>query len=657
MTEATNEGRGATTTAVAPTTRSARLLLVDLDPYVTHVVRQRLPGLHITEVPTDAELLWALGQTGGPTVVLVDTASPRLGTVLLARRRVRVIGCASRDDEPWVTADLDAVLVRPFTADEVEDLVGRVVASEVARPPDHAPPGPRWATWMGRRTSLAYLGATLLAAPLELATGQTGRWVLLLLVLAYVTGRTWWRPPRAVAVDVALATMVLALTGGPDSSYVLLGLAVTVHAGLGGSLMTATRAAAVVACSVVGVLPAVAAGPRPTTLLSYVAVFPAVAATTAQSVRLARLRQGRDDPDLASSRRVRDGLGEAHRRARVGGAHVTVEDAAQSIADDATDLGAAAALVLLASPGGHLEVASAGVLPHTPIVVATSLAEQRPGRLRPLHQPPERVSSLDGDLDWYELELRDTGTTAGLLLFGLPHGDVPPDTMACDQLARRGAVALATTQSLVRLRELATDRERLILAGQLQDEVGQGLVHLRLELELLADRCEDDLAHELHRLVTVVQRHLAQVQATVADLRSSSLPVGLAAALRQYARDLSAVGGPTIEVRSRTRLRLAPDREQAVFEIVCAAVADAHRHVGATQVVVVVDELDAHVRVSVEDDGLPLHEPARAQRELVGRLRGRATSVGAALHAMSTPERGSRLEIVCRDPDSYLVLP
>lgn len=639
--------------------RAPRLLLVDLDPYLCHVVRQRLTGLEVVDVPADAELLWTLGDTTTPTIVLVDTASPRLGTVLLARRRVRVVGCANRDDDPWITADLDAVLVRPFSADEVEDLVGRIAAADPRTPASTPPDGPRWATWMARRTGLAYLAMVALAVPLELATGRPARAGLLVLLLAYAAVRTWWHAPRAAAADVGVVTAALALTGGPESGYVPLALAITVHAGLGGSLATGTRAAALVAGSVVGVLPTLGSGVyHLSALLSYVAVFPAVAATTAQSVRLARLRQRHGDPELTSSRQVRDGVGEAHRRARVGGAHVTIEDAALAVLDDVAGYGARAAVVLLAGPSGHLEVASTGLLPHVPLVAAGPRSPTGAhGGARPLAVPPDGTAEHAGDeLDWYELALQDTGAPAGLLLFGLPTGVSAPETRTCEQLSRRGAVALATAQSLVRLRELAIDRERLELAAQLQDEVGQSLVHVRMELELLADRCEDDLAPDLQRLVTVLQRSLARVQGTVADLRSTSTPVGIGAALRQYARDLSTVGGPVIRVCSRTRLRLAPPIEQGVFEIARVAVADAHHHVGVSRITVVVDEVDTHLRVSIEDDGLPLHDPAATRQELVARLRSRATSVGAALHALSTPERGCRVEILCRDPDGYLVL-
>lgn len=652
--------------ATAPTDRTtetparpARLVLVDLDPYLCHVVRQRFGMLVVTEVPADAELAWSLGHAEGPTVVLVDTSSPRLGQVLLVRRRVRVIGFASRDDDPWVTADLDAVLVRPFSADEVEDLVTRILASSDTTKRESEPRGPRWAVWMARHAGVAYLGALVLAAPLELTSGQGWRWLLLALLLAYATVRAWWRRPLAGAVDIGVTTGALLLTGGPASTYVPLAFAVTVHAGLGGSLVASTRAAAVMALSIVAVPPNWTELPHVAALASYLAVFPAIAATTAQSVRLATLRSQRDDPELASSRRVRDGVGEAHARARAGGAHVTVEDAAHAILDDVIALGGRAAVVLLAGPGGLLEVASAGLLPHPPVLLAQdALADAGQERPRRLHGPPDGIADQDGvALDWYGLALRDTGAAGGRLVFGLPTGSPVPDTAACEQLGRRGAVLLATAQTLVRLRELATDRERLELATQLQDDVAQALVHVRMELELLADGCDDGLAFDLQRLVTVVQRNLAQVQATVADLRSTTMPIGLGAALRQYARDLATVGGPSIRVTSRTRLRLGQDIEQGVFEIARTAIADAHRHVGVTRIAVVVDELDANLRVSIEHDGLPLHEQAATQHQLDGRLRSRAASIGATLHTLSTPERGSRMEILCRDPDSYLVMP
>ncbi len=636
-----------------------RVLLIDLDPYLCHVVRQRLVTMEVVEVPPDAEPAWFLEATSVASVALVDTASPRLGHVLLARRSMRVIGCARRDDDPWLTADLDAVLVRPFSADEVEDLVTRILDSDGLDTGDPSPPGPPWAVWMARRTSVVYMAAAALAVPFELATGHPTRWLLLALVLALATARTWWHDRRAVAVDILVVTTALMLTGGPASNYVPLAFAVTVRAGLAGSVVAAVRAAAVLALSVVAI-PWTSTEPSAiVAIVCYLAVFPALAAATAQSVRLAHLRSQQHHPELVSSRRVRDGLGEAHRRARAGGAHVSVEDAANAILDEVVALGALAGVVLLSGPDGHIEVASTGLLPHLPLL-ATTTASTPPmhGGPRRLRVPPRGLLACDDRvLAWYEVELRDTGTSGGLLLVGLPDCAPPPDAPAYTQLARRGAVALATAQSLVRLRELAVDRERLDLATQLQDEVGQALVHVRLELELLAAASDDDVGFELQRLVTIVQRHLVQVQATVADLRSTCTPVGLAAALRQYGRDLATLGGPTIRVSSHTRRRLGPATEQGVFDIVRIAMAEACRHVGVTRIQVVLDDVDGDLRVAVEDDGLPVDDPSATQRELVGRLLGRAVTIGAALQALSTPEQGSRVEILCRDPDSYLVMP
>ena len=642
--------------------RPPRLLLVDVDPYLCHVVRQRLGTLEITEVPPDAEPAWFLElieeDTGAPTIVLVDTSSPRLGQVLLVRRHARLVGCASRDADPWVTEDLDAILTRPFSADEVEHLVRRILASHLAPGPESGPVGPRWAAWMARRTGLVYVAATLLAAPLELATGRPTRWLLLVAVLAYTSARAWWRPPRRPVIDIGVVSAALFVTGGPASSYVPLAFAVTVHAGLGGSLATSTRAAMVVALSAIAVPPTWTGDSRAAALASYVVVFPAIAAATAQSVRLAWLRIQRDPPELASSRRVRDELGEAHRRARVGGAHVTVEDAARATLDDATALGACAAVVLVATPDGFGEVASAGLLPHTPLLAAPAGPAAHPGHPRRLGIAPAGLAATERQsLGWYELDLRDTGTAEGLLVFALPARGPHPDVDAYRQLGQRGAVAIATAQSLVRLRELAIDRERLDLASQLQDEVAQSLVHVRMELELLAGSCEHDVAFELQRMVTVVQRQLTQVQATVADLRSICIPVGLGPALRQYARDLATADGPTIRVSCRTRMRVAPATEQGIFDIARTAMVDARRHVGTTRIAVVVDEVHGHLRVAVEDDGLPVHDPSPSPSELLARLHGLASGIGATINAVSTPERGSRVEILCRDPDSYLVMP
>lgn len=631
-----------------------RILLVDVDPYLAHLVRQRFPERSATAVPPDADVTEVLRATSDPTLVLVDTASPRLGRLLLHRDSVRIVATATAGDHPWVTADLDAVLVRPFTADEVEDTLERVIGA----PTGHSPEAPtqRWVATARARIPLYHLAALAAAAPLELSQGGPGRVLLLTTLVAITLLRIFrHRPDLLSSLDVAVATTALVLTGGPASSYVPLALVVAVASGLHGSLWNAIVSGAVLGASAIVVPGGWDRPSQLTSLLSYVAVFPAIAVTTAQSVRLAQLRA----PDLTASRRIRDGLVELRQRARVGGAQLTVEDAADAVLSDARGAGARAAVVLVGASTGYVEVASTGLPPHPELSLAPwQVPDERAVRLHVI--PPDLQSGGTGLLCWYQLGLADGGPPRGVLLVGLPVED-QLDPEDAELLSRRSALTIETAHSLALLRELIADRERLSLATLVEEEVAQTLVHVRMELEYLhGDLATDAPDHQadVARLVTVLQRSLAEVRVAVADLRTTGTPAGLDAALRQYGRDIARSGGPDISLHSRTRLRLGPEQERDVFAITRLAVAEAQRHAGVSRVTVTLDEVDGRLRVSVEDDGLPVGDAMPGGNTTAMRgLRARAVSIGAELRGLQTPERGCRIELLCPAMDGFVGAP
>lgn len=626
------------------------ILLVDVDPYVEHVVRERYHETCLVVSPT-GDLTTALAGCRGRVVALVATTSARLGQVLVLRHRIGVVGCASPHDTAWTTSDLDAVLVRPFSADEVERVLDGLLWEEDA---DEGPglATPDWMRWWERHARTVSWVALALAAPLEVGSGELFRYGLLLLVVGSLLLPLRGRAPTVSLARVAFVATVLALTGGPASSYTPLALAVAVDAGMGGSLRTSARRALVLSASAIGGVPLELQAPQLVSLVSYVVLFPAVAASIAQSVRLAQMRSSRDDPELAPARAVRDALQVASLRARRDQLPLTVEGAARVLLSDATALGARAAVVLAAGPGTFTELASTGLLPHPRL--ERPRGEDDAGPLRRLRTAdPAPVDR--NDLRWFELDVRDAGATQALLVLGFEPRRDPPAAELLDRLARRGAITLESARAATMLRSLSTDRERLAIAHILRDELAQSLVHVRMELDLLrhgADGTLDDrvtpLLHRLHHALT-------DVQGLVADLGASGVHEGLGPALRQLARDLSAWGGPLVVVRSRTRLRLGPTAEQGVFDVARRAVLAAQSHESVTEIVVSLDEIGGTLRVAVEDDGMPT--AAASHAEVLRELESRAAAVGARATAVVTPERGWRVELHCDDADAYSVLP
>ena len=100
------------------------------------------------------------------------------------------------------------------------------------------------------------------------------------------------------------------------------------------------------------------------------------------------------------------------------------------------------------------------------------------------------------------------------------------------------------------------EAERRQVARELHDEVGQGLTAALLELDAASRDAPPDLAGALEEAREAVRANLEAVRRIARRQRPAALEeLGLVAALRALAAELSARAGPTIQVRSARTVR------------------------------------------------------------------------------------------------------
>jgi signal transduction histidine kinase len=217
----------------------------------------------------------------------------------------------------------------------------------------------------------------------------------------------------------------------------------------------------------------------------------------------------------------------------------------------------------------------------------------------------------------------------------------------------------ARLQALSRRLVEAQETERRHIARELHDEAGQALASLRFGLRRLV-REIDEGASISHRVAELVQRTDAVIDGLhrlAADLRPASLDhLGLAAALRQYARSTGSKFGLAVHFKARgfTGERLPSAVETALYRVVQEAMTNVVRHARATRVDVLAERRGDRVVVVVEDDGQGF-VPERVQAEehigLLG-LRERAEALGGSLTVESRPGAGTTIvvEVASADP-------
>jgi two-component system sensor histidine kinase UhpB len=193
----------------------------------------------------------------------------------------------------------------------------------------------------------------------------------------------------------------------------------------------------------------------------------------------------------------------------------------------------------------------------------------------------------------------------------------------------------------------AQEAERVGIARDLHDEVGQLLTGALLQLNSIA---EGTPAHreELDEAREVVRRALDEVRRISSELRPEMLEhLGLVSALTELSTTFARVSGVEVERHFDQSLpKLEPDTELAVYRIAQESLTNVARHAQASRVTIVLERGRNSVVLRVVDDGrgfdgVPVeHGGLRSMRE-------RALLVEGAL-AVKDAARGGvevRLEV------------
>jgi two-component system, NarL family, sensor histidine kinase UhpB len=186
----------------------------------------------------------------------------------------------------------------------------------------------------------------------------------------------------------------------------------------------------------------------------------------------------------------------------------------------------------------------------------------------------------------------------------------------------------------------AQEKERLRIARELHDEIGQTLTAIALRAEHTAQRTGDEHP-EFAELAETVQRSLADVRRISLELRPGALDeLGLINALISLCARVSDQSG----IRVHRDLQgpvpvLSSEVELAIYRIAQEALTNVMRHAQASEATVSLTLADDQLALSVQDNGRGLPEHLTEGGGLAG-MRERAMLIGAELEIRSSPGAG-----------------
>ena len=192
----------------------------------------------------------------------------------------------------------------------------------------------------------------------------------------------------------------------------------------------------------------------------------------------------------------------------------------------------------------------------------------------------------------------------------------------------------------------AQENERLRVARELHDEVGQTLTGVLLGLARVSRDAPLDLAQPLEQLLETTRASIDDVRRIAQRLRPEPLEdLGLAVALLALSRRMREQSGLRIACRIPADLPpQSPERELVVYRVAQEAMTNAIRHADAASVSIALQLRSDRLTLSVRDDGRGMREGHREGGGMRG-MRERAGLVGAALQITSAPHAGTEVHL------------
>jgi PAS domain S-box-containing protein len=196
----------------------------------------------------------------------------------------------------------------------------------------------------------------------------------------------------------------------------------------------------------------------------------------------------------------------------------------------------------------------------------------------------------------------------------------------------------------------AQEAERLRLARDLHDQVGQILTALKLQLRSIAGRGPiQDPAAVMRAPLELAEEALGHTRDLSASLHPHLLDdLGLEPALNWLVERFIVPSVPDVEIRCRLDpARGAPEIELVAFRVVQEALTNVVRHAGATRIGVFLRSEDAQLAVEVIDDGVGFDAGSNwfeLQRKAslgVTNMHDRVTEIGGDVSIDSTPGVGT----------------
>ncbi len=195
------------------------------------------------------------------------------------------------------------------------------------------------------------------------------------------------------------------------------------------------------------------------------------------------------------------------------------------------------------------------------------------------------------------------------------------------------------------------EQERTRLARDLHDGLGGLLSGIKIELSQVNPERPDESRQNLSRTIQHLDNAVNELRRIARSLMPELLmKYGLAEATREFCKNLNIAGKTSVicQVFNYSE-KLSQEKQIVLYRIIQELVNNALKHADATQILVLLQQRDDILFITVEDDGKGFDVPDAEVKNGSGiaNLKARAEFLNASIDIQSSPKTGTTVTIEC----------
>ncbi|HKM92125.1 MAG TPA: PAS domain-containing protein [Prolixibacteraceae bacterium] len=198
--------------------------------------------------------------------------------------------------------------------------------------------------------------------------------------------------------------------------------------------------------------------------------------------------------------------------------------------------------------------------------------------------------------------------------------------------------------------EQARENERLTIARELHDDLGQALTAVKIDLQIIKQHTSDETAKvKLEDLKGLVGDTIRTVQRITSQLRPEIIDdLGLEAAIDWYTKEFSQRYGIAIFLDIESGIPISNDDALPLFRIMQESLTNIARHAQATHIEILLSQQGDFIQFEVNDNGLGITETEINSKKSFGimSMKERAASLGGTFEISCKDKLGSKILIL-----------